>query len=152
MICKIFTVVKLHIVVIRTMTFHNKRSALKKKVMCFLETLVNKHQTTRCGSLEKHNKSIPLLSFAIHHCDSANHWSLYWCRLKAYFCKVDPAVSGIEYSKNFFFYLQKTFTNRGLQSCAIFFSYQFQLRVELNFIYFYNKINQMHNISNFILF
>jgi hypothetical protein len=74
--CKIFTVVKVQAVVISTVNSHNKRcSALKKQVICFLETLVNTHQTTSCHILQEHNKSISLFSLAIYRCDSANHWS-----------------------------------------------------------------------------
>lgn len=70
--CKIFKVVKVQAVVFRTLTSYNKRcSALKKQVICFLETLVNTYQTTSCRSLEDNNMTISLLSFAICHCPIA---------------------------------------------------------------------------------
>lgn len=97
---------KVQAVVISTVNSHNKRcSASKKQVICFLETLVNTRQTTRCRSLEEQEYITPFFG----------NIPLWFCKplvlmpvqTQYYFCKADGIISGIVQSKNLFLFYRK---------------------------------------------
>jgi hypothetical protein len=132
--CKIFKVVKVQAVVLRTMTSYNKRcSALKKQVICFLETLVNTYQTTSCRSLEDNNMTISLLPFAI--CHSV----LLLVQAQVYFCRADGTIGGIVHSTNLFLFYRNPSTtaesNHALFSFRIHFSQRFNLVIYISRVF-----------------